>query len=177
MSSQGAMDNRCVITAQNSKPLVLGSTNPEFPTCLAYEATFPDHASPAYFWDLMYLFDSFHHRRSKSALFINDIQCLAQEGEIQRHARTNRLGAISESLKNMLVFVFSTPRNNTPPVHSSLCVCSPRGQMLCQQMWLQASLYYDTSWLWLTQPRLRRNKCKACHVSELFALNGWIIVM
>ena len=131
VSSQGAMDNRCVITAQNSKPLVLGSTNPEFPTCLAYEATSPDHASPVYFWDLMYLFDSFHHRRSKSALFINDIQCLAQEGEIQRHARTNRLGAISESLKNMLIFVFSTPRNNTPTCpFLSLCVFSKRPDAL-----------------------------------------------
>ena len=122
MSSQGAMDNRCVITAQNSKPLVLGSTNPEFPTCLAYEATFPDHASPVYFWDLMYLFDSFHHRRSKSALFINDIQCLAQEGEIQRHARTNRLGAISESLKNMLVLFFPL-QETTPHLSIPLFVC------------------------------------------------------
>ena len=86
------MANQCVLTAQNSKTLVLENSNPEFPACIAYAATLPDHESPVYFWDLMYLFDSFHHRRSKSALFINDLQRLAEEGEIQRHARTNRLG-------------------------------------------------------------------------------------
>ena len=89
---KSGMANQCVLTAQNSKTLVLGNSNPEFPACMAYAATLPDHESPVYFWDLMYLFDSFHHRRSKSALFINDLQCLAEEGEIQRHARTNRLG-------------------------------------------------------------------------------------